>query len=209
MDARPNLNTGESIAEIQEWNCLLNNSMNNFSFACLFVLFGFTSLSTIFQSCHDGSWMRELNAHLQNAPSLKYHAPETWHGIPSNHIILTPDWPILALVIGLDKSEHQVNSFLISRRKHMLLVLIISVLVWSNSIYWFMRQSAYRTHLLSIYNVVTLKIRSMSPESNHVFPLSWWCICVSLVKFQPLIKEIMCTQTFTALTSLNFWVFIM
>ena len=58
--------------------------------------------------------------------------------------------------------------------------------------------------LLSISNVVTLKIRSRSPKSNHFFPPYWWCICASLVKFQPLVKEIMCTQTFNALTRLTF-----
>ena len=54
---------------------------------------------------------------------------------------------------------------------------------------------------LSIYNVVTLKIRSRSVKSNHFFPTSWWCICASLVKFQPLVKEIVCTQTFFCLFS--------
>ena len=52
---------------------------------------------------------------------------------------------------------------------------------------------------LSIYNVVTLKIRSRSAKSNHFFPASWWCICASLVKCQPLDKEIVCTQTFFCL----------
>ena len=52
---------------------------------------------------------------------------------------------------------------------------------------------------LSIYNVVILKIRSRSPKSNHFFPPSWWCICASLVKFQPLVKEIVCTQFFFCL----------
>ena len=52
---------------------------------------------------------------------------------------------------------------------------------------------------LSIYNVVTLKIRSRSPKSNHFFPLSWWWIYASLIKFQPLVKEIVCTQTFFCL----------
>ena len=53
------------------------------------------------------------------------------------------------------------------------------------------------TFLSSLFiKVVTLKIRSRSPKSNHFTPLSWWCISVSLVKFQPLLKEIVCTQTF-------------
>ena len=39
-----------------------------------------TSLSTIFQSYHDGVWLRqgrEVNAHFYSAASLKYHAPDT------------------------------------------------------------------------------------------------------------------------------------
>ena len=34
------------------------------------------------------------------------------------------------------------------------------------------RQSAHKAHFLSIYNVVTLKIRSRSPKFNHFFPPS-------------------------------------
>ena len=60
-----------------------------------------------------------------------------------------------------------------------------------------------KAHFLSIYNVVVLKIRSMPPKSNHVFPLSWWCICACLVKFQPLFKEIVCTQTFYCIRKKN------
>ena len=45
-----------------------------------------------------------------------------------------------------------------------------------------------------IYNVVTLKIRSRSLKSNLFFHPSLGCICASLVKFQPLVKEIMCTH---------------
>ena len=44
------------------------------------VVSGLTSLSTIFQSYHDGVWLRqdrELNAHFYSAASLKYHAPDT------------------------------------------------------------------------------------------------------------------------------------
>ena len=62
---------------------------------------------------------------------------------------------------------------------------------------------------LGIYNVVTLKISSRSPKSNHVFPPYWWCICASLVKFHPLVKVIMCTQTFNCINKAHFfWVFI-
>ena len=58
---------------------------------------------------------------------------------------------------------------------------------------------------LSIYNVVTLKIRSRSQKSNHVFHPYWWCICASLVKFHPLVKEIMCTQTFYCINKAHFF----
>ena len=80
----------------------------------------------------------------------------------------------------------------------------VSVLILSNSIYWFMRQSAHKAHFLSIYNVVTLKIRSRSPKPNQFFPPSLGCICASLVKFQPLVKEIICTQTFYCIKKSHF-----
>ena len=44
------------------------------------VVSGLTSLTTIFQSYHDGVWLRkgrELNAHFYSAALLKYHAPDT------------------------------------------------------------------------------------------------------------------------------------
>ena len=44
------------------------------------VVSGLTSLSTMFQSYHDGVCLRqgrELNAHFYSAASLKYHAPGT------------------------------------------------------------------------------------------------------------------------------------
>ena len=49
---------------------------------------------------------------------------------------------------------------------------------------------------MSVYSVVTLKIRSRSQKSNHFSAPSLWFICASSVKFQPLVKEIVCTQTF-------------
>ena len=55
------------------------------------VVSGLTSPSTIFQSYHDGVWLRqgmELNAHFYSAASLKYHAPDTWHDTTPSHIIL-------------------------------------------------------------------------------------------------------------------------
>ena len=61
-----------------------------------------------------------------------------------------------------------------------------------------------KAHFLSIYNVVNLKIKSRSPKSKHFFALSWWCICTSLVKFQPLVKEIVCTQTFYCIKKKNY-----
>ena len=44
------------------------------------VVSGLTSLSTNFQSYHDGVWLRqgrELSAHFYSAASLKYHVPDT------------------------------------------------------------------------------------------------------------------------------------
>ena len=44
------------------------------------VVSGLTSLTTIFQSYHDGVWLRqgrELNAHFYSAASLTYHVPDT------------------------------------------------------------------------------------------------------------------------------------
>ena len=90
-----------------------------------------------------------------------------------------------------------------------------SVLVWSNPSHWLKRYCAHKlftslTRLLwapflSINNVVTLKIRSRSPKSNHFFPPSWWCICASLVKFHPLVEEIMCTQSFYCINKVHFF----
>ena len=77
------------------------------------------------------------------------------------------------------------------------------MLVWSNSIHWLKRYCAHklftaltRLAFLSIYSVVTLKIRSRSPKYIPFFPPSLWCICASSVKFQQLVKEILCTKTF-------------
>ena len=66
-----------------------------------------------------------------------------------------------------------------------------------------------KAHFFGIYSVVTLEIRSRSPKSKHFFAPSLWCICASLVKFQPLVKEILCTQTFYFINKAPFWVFIM
>ena len=78
------------------------------------------------------------------------------------------------------------------------------MLVWSNSIHWLKRQCAHKyfycinkAHFFEyLYSVVTLKISARSPKSKHFFAPSLWCICASLVKFQPLVKEILFTQTF-------------
>ena len=37
---------------------------------------------------------------------------------------------------------------------------------------------------------VTLKMRSMSPKSNHFFPMFQWCFCATLVKIHHLFQEI-------------------
>ena len=80
----------------------------------------------------------------------------------------------------------------------------LSVLIWSNSIYWFMKQSAHKVHFFSIYRVVTFKIMSRSPKSNQFSPPSWGCIYAGLVKFQLLVNEIMCTQTFYCISKAHF-----
>ena len=66
-----------------------------------------------------------------------------------------------------------------------------------------------KAHFFSICSVVTLKIRSRSPKSNHFFAPSLWCIYTSSVKFHPLVIEILCTQTFLLINKAPFWVFIM
>ena len=80
----------------------------------------------------------------------------------------------------------------------------VSVLIWSDSIYWFVKQNAHKAHFLSNYSAVTLKIRSRSPKSNQFFPPSLGCICASLVKFQTLVKEIMCRHTFYCINKADF-----
>ena len=75
---------------------------------CVCVYSGLTSLSTIFQSYHDGVGCdRELNAHFYSAASMKYHVPVTWHDTTPSHIILTLGRPVLALP---RKSECQARS---------------------------------------------------------------------------------------------------
>ena len=75
-------------------------------FVCVYS--GLTSLSTVFQSYHDGVWLWwELNAHFYSAASLKYHVPDTWHDTTPSHIILTLGRPVLALPC---KSECQTSS---------------------------------------------------------------------------------------------------
>ena len=55
---------------------------------------------------------RELNAHLDSAASLKYHAPGTWYDTTPSHISLTLGWPVLALVWV--PSEEQLVPFLMA-----------------------------------------------------------------------------------------------
>ena len=68
--------------------------------------------------------------------------------------------------------------------------------VWPQSIIWLKRWSA--DIFWSKFDIqsagVTLKIRSMSPKSNHFFPMSQWCFCASLVKIHRLVQEVECRQ---------------
>ena len=75
---------------------------------CVCVYTGLTSLSTIFQSYHDGVWLRQgAQCSLYSAASLKYHVPDTWHDTTPSHIILILGRPVLALP---RKSECQARS---------------------------------------------------------------------------------------------------
>ena len=49
--------------------------------------------------------------------------------------------------------------------------------------------------LQSMYRIMTLKIRSWSPKSNHLFPLSQQLIYTNLVKIHPLVQKVMCLKT--------------
>ena len=49
---------------------------------------------------------------------------------------------------------------------------------------------------LSLYSVVTLKIRSMSPKSDQIFKLSQHYNIWSLARFRHLVQEIECRQAF-------------
>ena len=55
-----------------------------------------------------------------------------------------------------------------------------------------------KANVLSIYSVVSLKIRSRSPNliTFFLYPDD---VCASLVKFQALVNEKVCKQTFTTL----------
>ena len=67
--------------------------------------------------------------------------------------------------------------------------------VWPESIIWFKRQAADKLFLgqnLKFKNGVTLKMRSWSPKSNHIFPVSEWCFCARLVKIHLMVQEIEC-----------------
>ena len=56
-------------------------------------------------------------------------------------------------------------------------------------------RSAHKAHFLSIYNLVTLKIRSRSPKSNNFSPILMMYLLVRSNSINWL-KEITCTQTF-------------
>ena len=68
-----------------------------------------TSLSTIFQSYHDGVWLRQGAQCFYSAAVLKYHVPDNWHDTTPSYIILTLGRPVLALP---RKSECQARSSL-------------------------------------------------------------------------------------------------
>ena len=57
------------------------NDQNNEHIPCVVVVVvvcsGLTSLTTIFQSYHDGVWLRQGSAHFYCVASLKYHVPDT------------------------------------------------------------------------------------------------------------------------------------
>ena len=47
--------------------------------------------------------------------------------------------------------------------------------VWLKSMHWFTTKTANKAHFYSLNSLVSLKIRSSSPKSNHFFPMSQWC----------------------------------
>ena len=69
--------------------------------------------------------------------------------------------------------------------------------IWPESIIRFKRKGAEKLFWskLDIQSAgVTLKMRSRSPKSNHVFFMSEWCFYVSLVKIHQLVQKIECRQ---------------
>ena len=54
---------------------------------------------------------------------------------------------------------------------------------------WFRRQSADNAHFYSLYNVVSLKIRSRSPKSNQF-------LNYPMARIHHLVQEIVCKKAF-------------
>ena len=56
---------------------------------------------TFHTNCLPGDNFHEMSSsriYVLGKKSLKYHIPNTWHDIPPSHILLTPGWPVLALL---------------------------------------------------------------------------------------------------------------
>ena len=70
----------------------------------------------------------------------------------------------------------------------------IAVLVWSESRQRFKRYINFSEIFTYLNLPVTFKIRSGSPKSNQLLSLSQIYIHASLVKFQPLVQEILWIQ---------------
>ena len=80
----------------------------------VFLCSGLTLLSTIFQSYHDGVWLRQgaQCSLFYSAASLKYHAPATWYDTTHSHIILTLGQPVLALPLSLSAKRGAASTIL-------------------------------------------------------------------------------------------------
>ena len=70
-------------------------------------------------------------------------------------------------------------------------------IVWPESIIWFKRYCA-ENFFCSKFDIqsagVTLKMIPRSSKSNHFFPMSQLCFCVSLVKIHHLVQETECRK---------------
>ena len=52
---------------------------------------------------------------------------------------------------------------------------------------------------------MTLKMRSMSPSSNHFFSMSQWCFFVGLVRIHQLVQEIECRKRLIYTVLIMWW----